>query len=94
VNDSTDTAIDPRCKEAHPESIEVGGTTFQRNDIVAKRYGETERTVNRKDRDGAPYTFFGGIKYRPQPDFDNFILARCIKRAPPQQPRGIRRRAR
>ena len=69
-----DQALDKRRKEARPERIVVGDEVFERNDITAKRYGGSERTVNRGDKLGAPYRFFNGVKYRPVKRYDDFIL--------------------
>jgi hypothetical protein len=81
MNDTTtQPPLDRRCKQAHPERIVIGGKTLERNDVVAKRYGESERSTNRRDRQGAPYIFISNIKYRPQPDYDEFILARIVRR--------------
>jgi hypothetical protein len=74
--------LDKRRKEAHPERIVVGGKTLERNDVVAKRYGESERSTNRRDRQGAPYLYVSNIKYRPQPDYDEFVLAGVVRRRP------------
>jgi hypothetical protein len=64
-----------RRKESRPERIVVGEETFERNDITAKRYGSSERTINRGDRDGAPFRFFNSVKYRPMKRYDAFILS-------------------
>jgi hypothetical protein len=46
--------------------------------------------VNRRDRLGAPYIFISNIKYRPQPDYDNFLLSRCIEvRKPPSSKKRV-----
>jgi hypothetical protein len=66
--------LDPRSREAHPEHIVVGDETFIRQDKMAERHGVSERTMQRGDRDGAPYRFFGGVKYRPERRYDQFIL--------------------
>jgi hypothetical protein len=79
-------SIDKRCRVAHPEYIRAGDITWERNDIAAKRYGETERTMNGRDKLGAPYRHFGGIKYRPLPAYDEFI-ASGIRRQQPLQPK-------
>jgi len=63
-----------RPKQSRPKQIVVGDETFERNDITAKRYGVSERSLNRGDRDGAPYRFIGGVKYRPKSRYDQFIL--------------------
>jgi hypothetical protein len=78
--------LDKRCREAHPERIAIGDETFTRNDILAAKYGVSERTLNRGDRDGAPYRMFGGVKYRPERRHDAFIL-RSIKEGKPQPPK-------
>ena len=81
--DTTEQRLDPRRRETHPEQIVVGDETFVRNDKMAEKHGVSERTVNRGDRDGAPYRFFGGIKYRPQGRYDQFIL-NSIREGKPQ----------
>ena len=75
MDDTTqDLPLDKRCKQAHPERITVGNVAFERNDVVAKRYGISERSLNRGDKSGAPFKYFGNIKYRPMPDHDDFVL--------------------
>lgn len=71
------------------EHIRVGDEEFERNDLTATRYGESERTVNRKDMLGAPYIYFAGVKYRPIQRYDAFILSQ-IKSAK-REPAGRRR---
>ena len=66
--------LDPRRRQAHPERLVIGDETFIRNDLLAQELGVSERSLNRGDRDGAPFTFIGGIKYRPRKRYDNFIL--------------------
>src|SRR5262249_636492 len=67
--------LDPRCREAHPERIVVGDETFARNDILAKRYGVSERTLNRGDAEGRTVPVFrrreipAGATLRPLPPF-------------------------
>jgi hypothetical protein len=75
--------LDKRRKEARPEHIVVGGVTFERNDITAQRYASCLRTIDRGDRDGAPFIFFNGVKYRPKERYDNFVLSR-IQEGKPQ----------
>jgi hypothetical protein len=70
----TEQRLDPRRREAHPERITIGGETFIRNDIQAKQLGESERSVNRGDKDGAPFRFFGGVKYRPERRYAEFVM--------------------
>jgi hypothetical protein len=83
--------LDKRRKEARPERIVVGDETFERNDITAKRYGGSERTINRGDREGAPYRYFNGVKYRPMRRYDNFVL-NTIQELKLQAPKRRRRR--
>ena len=59
---------------------------------MAEKHGVSERTVNRGDRDGAPYRFFGGVKYRPKGRYDQFIL-NSIRESRPQTPKRKRRGA-
>jgi hypothetical protein len=72
--DTPERPLDPRRREAHPERIMVGGEVFIRNDIQAKQLGTSERSVNRGDQHGAPYRFFGGVKYRPEKLYAEFII--------------------
>lgn len=89
--DTQEQPIDKRRKEAHPEIIVAGGITYERNDIAAKKYGESERSANRRDPDGAPRQYFGGVKYRPQLHYDNYV-ASTIQQGRPRAPRrGLRR---
>jgi hypothetical protein len=74
-----------RRRETRPERFAVGNRTYERNDVTAARYSESERTLNRRDKQGAPYQYFGGVKYRPQPDFDDFILSGICRRTPPRR---------
>ena len=84
--------LDKRCREMHPERITVGSTVFERNDVTAARFGETERTLNKRHRTGAPFQYFGGIKYRPIPHFDDFIVNGIRQQRPQaQQKRRARR---
>ena len=71
--------LDARCRNAHPERIEIGGTTFIRDDVMARRMGVTPRTQTRGDKDGAPHAYFGGVKYRPELQYGEFLLDRSIK---------------
>jgi len=85
MDDSTqDQPLDKRCRQAHPEHITVGNVTFERNDVVARR------SLNRGDKSGAPFKYFGNIKYRPMPDHDNFVL-RGIQQFEPSPKRRARR---
>jgi hypothetical protein len=79
-----------RGRSSKPERIPMaGGDTAVRNDIVALEVGETERTLNKGDREGAPYVYFGGVKYRPINEFRAFRSSKIVRQG--QQRR--RRRA-
>jgi hypothetical protein len=85
--------LDPRRREAHPERITIGGEVFVRNDILAREQGESERSLNRGDKRGSPYRFFGGIKYRPQRLHAEFIMA-TIHQVRQPNPQSQKRKAR
>jgi hypothetical protein len=81
--DTTDEQpLDPRRREAHPERITVGGEVFIRNDVLAREQGESERSLNRGDARGAPFRFFGGVKYRPQRLHAEFVMRTIQARKP------------
>jgi hypothetical protein len=82
--------LDPRCREAHPEHITIGDEIFDRNDISAGRYGESERSHNRRDKEGAPHLFVAGIKYRPRERLAAHFLSRIQVN---KRPEPKRRRA-
>jgi hypothetical protein len=82
--------LDPRRREARPERLTIGGETLERNDIYAKRHGISEGTLNKGDRDGAPYVMIGMVKYRPVERMDAHILSR-IQTHKPQPPKRRRR---
>jgi hypothetical protein len=79
-------------RSARPERITIGGVEFARNDVIATDYTVTERTVNRGDARGAPYTYIGGVKYRPVEGYAKFLLSE-VKHGN-QPPKSRRRRAR
>jgi hypothetical protein len=89
----TEQQLDPRRREAHPERIVIGGEVFIRNDIQAEQLGCSERSVNRGDKDGAPFLFIGGVKYRPERRYANFLLnsIQVGKPPPPKRPQQKRR---
>jgi hypothetical protein len=90
--DTEEQRLDPRRREAHPERIAVGDETFIRNDKLAEEYGVSERSIDRGDRDGAPFRFIGGVKYRPKSRYDQFII-NSIQEGKPRAPKGKRRRS-
>jgi hypothetical protein len=83
MDTSTKRRLDPRSLEAHPERIVVADETFLRDDKMAEKHGVSKRTQQRGDRDGAPYRFFGGVKYRPERRYDQYILNSIQVRKPP-----------
>ena len=87
-SNSHDQPLDKRAR-AHPEHIAARGIDYERNDVAARKYFESERSANRRDKKGAPYVFLGGVKYRPQPHYDQFI-ASTIKQHQPQPPKRRR----
>ena len=89
--DTEEQRFDPRRREAHPERIVVGDEVFIRNDVMAGEYGVSERSIDRGDRDGAPFRFIGGVKYRPKGRYDQFILD-GIQEGRPRPPKRKRRR--
>ena len=83
--------MDKRCRSVHPKRIVVGNKIFERDDVTAKRFGVSTRTQTRGDAQGAPYRFFGGVKYRPLPDYHNFIINGIeTDKPPPSKRRGKR----
>jgi hypothetical protein len=87
MDTTTEPRLDPRRREAHPERIRIGGESgeiFVRNDVLARELGESERSLNRRDKFGAPHVFLGGIKYRPEKRYAEFILASIRVRRPAQ----------
>lgn len=82
--------VDSRCREAHPERIDVGSEVLVRNDVCAKSYGVTTKTLDRGDPHGAPYTYIGNVKYRPERAYREYVLSKIKTRG--QAP--ARRRAR
>ena len=81
----------PRGRATRPERITVGGKTFERNDICAKRFGSSERGINRGDKKGAPFIYINGVKYRPVEDYDAYVLSGIQRRN--QQPQRRRLQA-
>jgi hypothetical protein len=79
-----------RFRSDRPERMNIGGEQMVRNDIVARDEGEAERTLNRRDKDGAPYLYIGGVKYRPIERYHRFMLGRIQVRNQPPTRRGHR----
>ena len=77
-------------RSERPERIPLAdGEEAVRNDLVAKEQGTSERTVNRDDAKGAPYLYFGGVKYRPIKEYRAFLVGRIQRRG--QAPQRRRR---
>jgi hypothetical protein len=72
-----------------PARIPLGnGDEGLRNDLVAIEWGESERTVNRGDAQGAPYFYAGGVKYRPINEYRAYRASRIVRRGQaPRRPR-------
>ena len=73
-----------------PERIDIGDDHLVRNDLIAKEQGTSERTINRSDAYGAPFTYVGGVKYRPIGAYRQFLASRIQRRGQPRQRRGRR----
>jgi hypothetical protein len=92
MDTSPEQRLDPRRRELHPERITVGDETFVRNDIQAQLLGCSERSINRDDKNGAPFIFIGGIKYRPEKRYAAFFMNRIQERTPRPPKRDKRRK--
>ena len=67
----------------------MAGVTYVRNDILAREMGVSERSVNRGDKEGAPFRFFGGIKYRPELAYGRYV-EKSIQMIRPEHDRKFR----
>jgi|SRR5580700_5860592 hypothetical protein len=82
-----------RQRTTKPERIDIGTDELIRNDVLAAKYGVSERTLN---RGGGPYVLIGGVKYRPHRQSNEHIAASVRRRNQPaatRPRRGARRRA-
>jgi hypothetical protein len=77
-------------RRARPERIIIGGEEMVRNDVIAREEGDAERTLNRRDKDGAPFIYIGGVKYRPIERYHKFLLGQIQVRNQPLRRRGRR----
>jgi hypothetical protein len=76
-------------RSSRPERINLDGDEAVRNDLIAKEQGTSERTVNRGDADGAPFIYFGGVKYKPLKAYREYLSARIQRRnQPPRRQRA------
>ena len=62
-------------RSERPERIVIGGEEMVRNDVKAAEHGESEKTIDRRDKDGAPFIMIAGCKYRPDKRYDAFRLS-------------------
>jgi hypothetical protein len=79
---------DRRRRSNRPERMVIGGEEMVRNDVVARDEGSCERTVNRRDKLGAPYIYIAGVKYRPIKRYHEFMLGQIQVRNQPPKKRG------
>jgi hypothetical protein len=77
--------LDRRCRTTKPERVSIGDDVLVRDDIVAKEKGVTTRTLGRDDAKGAPYTYIGNVKYRPERQYHQFMASRIQVRKPPKR---------
>jgi hypothetical protein len=87
MSDITTEKINRR-REMRPERISLGDQDAVRNDVLAKEQGVSERTLNREDKDDAPYMYFGGVKYRPERDYRAFLVSRIKHKKPAAKKRA------
>ena len=88
------TRLDPRSKLARPERIQVGDEVFEREDLTAKRFGRSRRSLAREDEKGAPWRMINGVKYRPVKRYDAYILGSIQVRKPQRIVERVRPRRR
>jgi hypothetical protein len=82
--------LDPRCRARRPDRVELGDDVAVRNDLVARQDGIAERTLNRYDGQGAPFIMIGGVKYRPERAYREWLAGRVVRRNPPRKGRAVR----
>jgi hypothetical protein len=88
--DSVTSPAKPNRRASRPERIDIADDELVRNDVVAREQGTCERTVNRGDARGAPYSFIGGVKYRPIRRYKAWLAAQIKVRGQPPKRRGRR----
>jgi hypothetical protein len=91
VTTTPTTAHKDRHRDARPERIIVGDEVFIRNDVLAREHAISERTLNRSDKDGAPYRFFAGVKYRPERRYSEFVLRGIVEKRPERRRPPLRK---
>jgi hypothetical protein len=94
MTDTANTALpehrDSRCRVSRPERIDIGDDTLVRNDVKAGEEGRSDASLNAEDSFGAPYTYVGGVKYRPEKLYREYRMSR-IRQATPSKRRNHRR---
>jgi hypothetical protein len=85
MDENSTTVMDRRCRAAKPERIDIGTDVLVRDDIFAKEKGVTTRTLGRDDAHGAPFTYHGSIKYRPEKQYHQYMASRIQVRKPPKR---------
>jgi hypothetical protein len=76
-----------RGRAQRPERIDIIDDELVRNDVLASELRVSERTLNRGDAHGAPFTHVGGVKYRPYKRYKQYMAGR-IKPEPPRRQRA------
>jgi hypothetical protein len=79
-----------RKREDRPERIDIEGDVLIRNDIIAAQQGGSERSLNRGDSKGAPFTFINGVKYRPERAYREYLAGQVQRQGQPPKRRGSR----
>jgi hypothetical protein len=76
-----------------PERIPLNDDELVRDDIKQAERGVSKRTAQREDAEGAPYIMIGGVKYRPNREYNAFTASRIVRQGPPPAKRRRARRA-
>jgi hypothetical protein len=82
---NTTAVMDRRCRAVKPERININDDVLVRDDVLAKEKGVTTRTLGRGDALGAPFTYIGNVKYRPEKQYHQFMASRIQLRKPPKR---------
>ena len=61
----------------------ANGTMLERDDIAQQKKGQSQRTAARQDKDGAPFVMIAGVKYRPQPHYDDYFVTKIVRLGQP-----------
>lgn len=80
--------LDPRSLIGRPERIEISDDVLVRHDLIAKKQGVAVRTVDRGDAQGAPFIYIGGVKYRPERAYLEYLSNRIRRVGVTRQRRG------